>query len=100
MRKLNIALVDIGAGTSDIAISKDGKIIGYGMVPMAGDEVTENILNEYLLDFETAEIVKKALSDKNETVKYEDILGIEYEIDKNEIYEKIEGTIETLSTII
>ena len=100
MRKLNIALVDIGAGTSDIAISKDGKIIGYGMVPMAGDEVTENILNEYLLDFETAEIVKKALSDKNETVKYEDILGIEYEIDKNEIYEKIEGTIETLSTKI
>ncbi|MBP6408654.1 MAG: pilus assembly protein PilM [Fusobacteriaceae bacterium] len=97
MRKLNIALVDIGAGTSDIAISKGGRIIGYGMVPMAGDEITETILDEYLLDFNVAELVKKALSDKNETVKYEDILGMEYEIDKTEIFEKIERTLETLS---
>jgi cell division ATPase FtsA len=36
-RLLNIALVDIGAGTSDIAITKDGGIIAYGMIPMAGD---------------------------------------------------------------
>lgn len=97
MRKLNIALVDIGAGTSDIAISKNGRIIGYGMVPMAGDEITEKILDEYLLDFNVAELVKKALCDKNETVKYEDILGIEYEIEKKEVFEKIESTIDILS---
>ena len=30
MRKLNIALVDIGAGTSDIALSQDGSIYAYG----------------------------------------------------------------------
>ncbi|MEZ5335893.1 MAG: hypothetical protein R2741_11995 [Methanolobus sp.] len=33
MRKLNIALVDVGAGTSDIAITDNGTVIGYGMVP-------------------------------------------------------------------
>lgn len=97
MRKLNIALVDIGAGTSDIAISKNGRIIGYGMVPMAGDEVTETILDAYLLDFNVAELVKKALSDKNETVKYEDILGMEYEIPKTEVLEKIADVVEALS---
>ena len=97
MRKLNIALVDIGAGTSDIAISKNGRIIGYGMVPMAGDEITEAILDAYLLDFNAAEIVKKSLSDKNETVKYEDILGMEYEVEKTEILEKISDVIEILS---
>ena len=97
MRKLNIALVDIGAGTSDIAISKNGRIIGYGMVPMAGDEITEAILDAYLLDFNVAEIVKKSLSDKNETVKYEDILGMEYEVEKTEILEKISDVIEILS---
>jgi len=32
IRLLNIALVDIGAGTSDIAISKNGSIIAYDMV--------------------------------------------------------------------
>ena len=97
MRKLNIALVDIGAGTSDIAISKNGRIIGYGMVPMAGDEITEAILDAYLLDFNAAEIVKKSLSDKNETVKYEDILGMEYEVEKTEILEKISDVIDSLS---
>lgn len=32
MRRLNLALVDIGAGTSDIAITSDGAITAYGMV--------------------------------------------------------------------
>lgn len=31
LRLLNLALVDIGAGTSDIAISKNGSIVGYDM---------------------------------------------------------------------
>ena len=39
-RLLNIALVDVGAGTSDISITKDGSIIAYGMIPAAGDELT------------------------------------------------------------
>lgn len=34
-RMLNIALVDVGAGTSDISITKDGSIIAFGMLPMA-----------------------------------------------------------------
>ena len=35
-RMLNIALVDVGAGTSDISITRDGSIIAYGMIPVAG----------------------------------------------------------------
>jgi len=29
IRYFHLALVDIGGGTSDISISKDGKIVGY-----------------------------------------------------------------------
>lgn len=36
MRRLNVALVDIGAGTSDIAITDTGTVTAYGMVPVAG----------------------------------------------------------------
>jgi len=54
MRRLNVALVDIGAGTSDIAITDNDTIIAYGMVPLAGDEITEAISSEYLLDFPIA----------------------------------------------
>ena len=31
LRLLNLVLVDIGAGTSDIAITRDGKIMAYAM---------------------------------------------------------------------
>ncbi len=100
MRKLNIALVDIGAGTSDIAITKNGRIIGYGMVPMAGDELTEKIEQEYLLDFAEAEKIKKELSKKGHRVLYTDILGIEFEVDKKEILDKLDDTLEELSSSI
>ena len=48
-RLLNICLVDVGAGTSDICITKDGSIVAYGMIPLAGDEITEKIARIILL---------------------------------------------------
>lgn len=97
MRKLNLALVDIGAGTSDIAVTKSGKIIGYEMVPMAGDEITEKISEDYILDFIEAEKIKRELNIDEEKVKYTDVLGMEYEIDKKDILGKIEPVIHELS---
>ena len=76
LRLLNIALVDIGAGTSDIAISADQSIVAYGMVPIAGDEVTEVIAKECLVDFNTAEIIKRKINTEEE-IKFIDILGLE-----------------------
>ena len=76
LRLLNIALVDIGAGTSDIAISSKESISAYGMVPMAGDEITETIVQEYLVDFNTAERIKRELG-VNSEITYIDVLGLE-----------------------
>lgn len=95
-RLLNIALVDVGAGTSDICITKDGSIIAYGMIPLAGDELTEIIAREYLTDFATAEIIKTSC-DEQETVKFQDIMGISYEIDTKEVVEKVSPTVETIT---
>ncbi|MFH1398074.1 MAG: cell division FtsA domain-containing protein [Candidatus Omnitrophota bacterium] len=74
MRNLNIVLVDIGAGTSDLALTKAGVIFAYGMVPEAGDEVTERISEVLLVDFATAEKIKRSLNTLNE-IEYEDIWG-------------------------
>lgn len=74
MRNLNIVLVDIGAGTSDLALTKDGVIFAYGMVPEAGDEITERISEVLLVDFATAEKIKRSLNTLNE-IEYEDIWG-------------------------
>ena len=59
MRHLNLVLVDIGAGTSDVAITKNGAVVAYGMVPIAGDEITEALSQKFLLDFNVAEKVKR-----------------------------------------
>ena len=89
-RLLNIALVDVGAGTSDICITRDGSIIGYGMIPSAGDELTEALIKKYLIDFDTAEMLK-TISPKKKTVTYKDIMGISHKITPDEIYKTLDG---------
>ncbi len=85
-RLLNIALVDIGAGTSDISVTRDGSIIAYGMIPLAGDEITELIVQHYLVDFNTAEMIKLA-SGVMEEIAYKDIMLIEHTVSAQEIWE-------------
>lgn len=99
MRRLNVALVDIGAGTSDIAITDQGTIIAYGMVPVAGDEITEAISDQYLLDFPLAEKAKRELH-TNETVLISDILGFETEVEKKEVIQQISGSLDQLAEAI
>lgn len=84
MRQLNIALVDIGAGTSDIAVTADGSIVGYGMVPLAGDEVTEKISGYYLVDFNEAEKIKRTVLNFDE-ISFTDVLGIENTASRQEV---------------
>ena len=86
-RMLNIALVDVGAGTSDISITKDGSIIAYGMIPIAGDSLTEVIAKHCLVDFATAEHIKRETGVK-EQIEYRDIMGLPQTITTEEV-EKI-----------
>lgn len=76
LRLLNLCLVDIGAGTSDIAVCRDGSVVGYTMATVAGDEITEALMREYLVDFSTAEQIKAGLSTGGE-LRFTDILGQE-----------------------
>lgn len=99
MRRLNVALVDIGAGTSDIAITDMGTIISYGMVPIAGDEITEAVSDEFLLDFPKAEEAKRELLTEA-TITITDILGFEAELPKEDVITKISPAIDRLTKAI
>lgn len=99
MRRLNVALVDIGAGTSDIAITDQGTVIAYGMVPVAGDEITEAISDQYLLDFPLAEEAKKQLSEL-EQITVTDILGFSTELSRAEVVEQISPALDKLADAI
>ncbi len=99
MRRLNVALVDIGAGTSDIAITDLGTVIAYGMVPIAGDEITEAISDQYLLDFPLAEKAKRELFTSKQ-MKITDILGFETEVSRNEVIQQITPALDKLADSI
>ncbi|MCR5807487.1 MAG: rod shape-determining protein [Oscillospiraceae bacterium] len=98
LRLINIALADIGAGTADIAISQKGSIAAYAMATVAGDEITEDIVQQYLVDFGTAERMK--LSAGDEKINYTDILGFEHCISGDELIESIDGSVSTLARTI
>lgn len=91
IRLLNLVLVDIGAGTSDIAACTGGSITGYTMATVAGDEITETIMKQYLVDFSTAENIKARL-DTEEEISFKDILGMDYMVSRDEIFQCIQGT--------
>lgn len=95
-RLLNICLVDVGAGTSDICVTKDGSVIGYGMIPSAGDEITELIVKEYLVDFNTAEKIKM-ISPKRKSLTYKDIMGISHKITPDEVYHLVAGIVKEIT---
>lgn len=95
-RMLNIALVDVGAGTSDICITKDGAIIAYGMIPAAGDELTEIIAKNCLTDFNTAEKIKLGASRKN-PVKYKDIMGLEQKITPSSVVSMVKPVVSNIT---
>ncbi len=99
MRRLNVALVDIGAGTSDIAITDKSTVVAYGMVPTAGDEITEALSDHYLLDFPVAEEAKRQLHCADE-ILIQDILGFDQYYPKAEVLIAIEPAVKQLAKAI
>lgn len=92
LRFLNIALVDIGAGTSDIAIAKAGTVLGYDMVALAGDEITEAIAKHYLLDFRTAELLKRSIGPM-QSIEVKNLTGETILVERPELERIIEPVV-------
>ena len=57
-RDLGVCIVDIGGGTSDIAIFTDGAIRHTGVIPIAGDQVTNDIAMALRTPTQHAEEIK------------------------------------------
>ncbi len=99
-RLLNIALVDVGAGTSDICITKDGSIIAYGMIPMAGDALTEVVAANHLVEFNTAEEIKLQACSRKKSISYLDIMGIKQKTTPAEVNAELKGKVEEMTKLI
>ena len=100
IRAINIALVDIGAGTSDIAVSRDGSVVAYSMATTAGDEITEEIIKSFFVDFATAEDMKLSSTSGKKDFDYRDIFGISQTISTKDFNAKIEKAVDNLSNAV
>jgi len=100
LRLLNLALVDIGAGTSDIALTRDGSVVAYSMTPIAGDEITEEICRHYLVDFNTGEKIKLFLTTKKDSITFADIMGNKRKVTKDEVGKIVQPVVKLLADTI
>lgn len=100
-RMLNIALVDVGAGTSDISITKEGAIVAYGMIPVAGDSLTEAVAQYCLVDFNTAEVIKKQIlgneKQQEDNIQYIDIMGLPQNVSANTLLSELKPVIDDMT---
>ena len=67
------------------------------MIPYAGDELTELIVQHFLVDFKTAEAMKLASTTDRE-VTYEDIMSISHTIPADEIWDLVQPTVDKITT--
>ncbi len=98
-RLLNLALVDVGAGTSDISITRDGAIVAYGMIPVAGDALTNVIVQNCLVDFDMAEHIKRGATEGGE-ITFTDIMGLPQTIDSETVLESLDSTIDHMTELV
>jgi cell division protein FtsA len=91
-KQVGVALADIGGGTTDVAIFKDGSIWHTAILPVAGYQLTRDVAIGLGLPFEVAEEMKKRYgsllpvyegqAEKNETatnghgISYQDLSEI------------------------
>lgn len=97
LRLINIVMCDIGAGTSDVAASRDGSISAYGMATVAGDEMTEALMKQLLVDFNEAERIKTCPDTETE---YTDILLAKHTITAQRVAELLRPAAESLADTI
>lgn len=97
LRIINLALCDIGAGTSDVAVSRDGSVTAYGMATTAGDEITEALMKGLLVDFPTAEMIKTS---PEEEISYKNILALTEKITQSHVDEIIAPAVRELAKTV
>ncbi len=56
---LGVVLMDIGGGTTDLAVFANGAIAHSGAIPVAGNQITSDIAKLLRISYEQAEEVKK-----------------------------------------
>jgi len=107
-KDLGVCLVDIGGGTTDIAVFTNGAIRHTAVIPIAGDQITNDIAMALRTPTKDAEDLKRTygcalrqLADANEVV---DVPGVgergSRKLSRQTLAEVIEPRVEELYTLV
>lgn len=107
-KDLGVCLVDIGGGTTDIAVFAEGAIRHTAVIPIAGDQVTNDIAMALRTPTRDAEDIKiqhgialRSLANVNDTI---DVPGVgdraPRQLSRQTLAEVIEPRVEELFTLI
>lgn len=107
-RELGVCMIDIGGGTTDIAIFNEGAIRHTAVIPIAGDQVTNDIAVAFHTPTQAAEDIKKRfgctlvqLVDEGQTIETPSIGGRPPQtLSRQNLAEIIEPRIEELLLLI
>src|SRR5919206_802754 len=107
-RDLGVCLVDIGGGTTDIAVFTDGAIKHTSVIPIAGDQITNDIAMALRTPTRDAEEIKRrygcALRELAEANQMVDVPGVgdrgPRELSRKTLAEVIEPRVEELYSLV
>ncbi len=104
--KEGVCLIDIGGGTTDVAIFRDGKLYFSFVVPVGGNHITNDLSILLKIPFDTAEFIKVEYGgcDLLKPIREESIIvkckGIDREFPKETIFEIINARVEDIFNIV
>ncbi len=107
-KDLGVCLVDIGGGTTDIAVFTDGAIRHTAVIPIAGDQITNDIAMALRTPTKEAEDIKRSygcalrqLADPNEMVEVPGVGERETrQLSRQTLAEVIEPRVEELYSLV
>ncbi|SNX52783.1 cell division protein FtsA [Thermoanaerobacterium sp. RBIITD] len=106
-RELGAALIDIGAGITDISVFNSGNLVYSALIPVGGNHITNDLSIGLKISYEEAENIKKKygsvikLNDENdEVIKISNIANrSSQDIRLNDIIDIIEARVSEILTI-
>ncbi|ROQ20823.1 MULTISPECIES: cell division protein FtsA [Marinimicrobium] len=107
-KELGVCVVDIGGGTTDIAVFKEGAIRHTGVIPIAGDQVTNDIAMAFRTPTPHAEEIKikyacalAKLTGPDETIKVPSVGDREpRDLSRQALAEVVEPRYDELFTLV
>lgn len=104
--KEGVCLIDVGGGTTDVAIFKNGKLNFSFVIPVGGNHITNDLSIILKIPFDTAEFIKVEYGgcdilklNKGETIKVK-CKGVDREFSRETIFEIINARVEEIFDLV